>query len=286
MRASVALRLGRVSNLPTVWSNALAGAALASGKPDPKIVLGMMVGFSALYTAGMFLNDAFDASFDRIHRPERPIPSGEIAVSAVFGWGFLLLAAGFAITATTSLFGLGGSAPVVASGFLVAVIVLYDAWHKDNPLGPFIMGLCRALLYLTAGLAVGAPVGLTLAVAATALCYLIGLTYIAKHETRSRLTTLWPVAFLCAPLAFAAVHNSGGLLQAGLCAWLVAWVAYALSFLRPPAPSIGTAVGMLIAGISLVDAVFIAGGAHAPLSVVAVACFVATLLLQRRVPGT
>jgi UbiA prenyltransferase family protein len=286
MRASVALRLGRVSNLPTVWSNALAGAALTSGIPDPKIVLGMMVGFSAFYTGGMFLNDAFDASFDQIHRPERPIPSGETKASVVFGCGFLLLAAGFSITAATSLFGLGGSGPVVASGFVVAVIVLYDVWHKDNPLGPLIMGLCRALLYLTAGLAVGAPVRLTLAVAATALGYLIGLTYIAKHEYRSGLTNLWPLAFLCAPLAFAAVHNGDGLLQAGLCAGFIAWVACALSFLRPPAPSIGTAVGMLIGGISLVDAIFIASRAHAPLSVVAVGCFVATLLLQRRVAGT
>ena len=31
MNLNVALRLGRVSNLPTVWTNALAGAVLATG---------------------------------------------------------------------------------------------------------------------------------------------------------------------------------------------------------------------------------------------------------------
>ena len=80
MSVSVALRLGRVSNLPTVWSNALAGMVLASGAPDATLLLGLMLGFSASYTSGMFLNDAFDASFDQVHRPERPIPSGQISL--------------------------------------------------------------------------------------------------------------------------------------------------------------------------------------------------------------
>lgn len=33
MTPAVALRLGRVSNLPTVWTNALAGIALAGASP-------------------------------------------------------------------------------------------------------------------------------------------------------------------------------------------------------------------------------------------------------------
>ena len=69
------LVLGRVSNLPTVWSNCLAGWWLSGGGNFWKLPL-LLLGISALYTGGMFLNDAFDADFDRQRRASRPIPSG------------------------------------------------------------------------------------------------------------------------------------------------------------------------------------------------------------------
>jgi hypothetical protein len=54
---------------------------------------------------------------------------------------------------------------------------------------------------------------------------------------------------------------------------------------RPPG-GVPHAVGLLIAAISLVDAVFIAGvGAFGP-ALVAVAGFFATLFLQRYISGT
>ncbi len=286
MSVSVALRLGRVSNLPTVWSNALAGMVLASGAPDASVLLGLMLGFSASYTSGMFLNDAFDASFDQIHRPERPIPIGEITSSVVFGFGFALLTAGFLITAATSRRGPAGYQAAIAAVCLAAMIVLYDAWHKDNPFGPFIMGLCRALVYVTAGLAASGAIGTTLAASSAALCYLVGLTYIAKQEVSGRLASLWPLALLSASLWFALWNRSGGAAETVLCVALVLWVSYALAFLRPPSPAIGKAVGMLIAGISLVDAIFISTQQRPAMAAIAIACFVAALSLQRWVPGT
>src|SRR5919106_1715629 len=87
------LVLGRASNLPTVWSNCLAGWALAGGLPltgdfrqmidEPVRFLILCLGASLLYIGGMYLNDAFDADFDRQHRRERPIPSGAIGAGAV-----------------------------------------------------------------------------------------------------------------------------------------------------------------------------------------------------------
>ena len=64
MKLSIALRLGRVSNLPTVWSNVLAGVALGGGSTwDPRIIP-LLFALSIFYTAGMFLNDAFDWKID------------------------------------------------------------------------------------------------------------------------------------------------------------------------------------------------------------------------------
>ncbi len=282
----MAFRLGRVSNLPTVWSNALAGVVLASCAPNPTLLLGLVLGFSASYTSGMFLNDAFDASFDQVHRPERPIPSGQIATATVFGIGFALLAAGFVVTAVTSFGGAGGYRATTAAGCLAAAIVFYDAWHKDNPFGPVVMGLCRALVYVTAGLAASGTIGATLTAGGAALCYLIGLTYIAKQEVSGRLANLWPLALLSAPLWFALLYPEGGATEAILSAALVFWVFCALSFLRPPSPEIGTAVGMLIAGISLVDAIFISTQQQPLLAGVAIGCFAAALCCQLWVAGT
>ena len=87
------LILGRTSNLPTVWSNCLAGFLLGGG--TRWAVFGRLcLGTTLLYMGGMFLNDAFDASFDRQHRPERPIPSGRISEKSVWRMGCALLAAG------------------------------------------------------------------------------------------------------------------------------------------------------------------------------------------------
>ncbi|MBF0375745.1 MAG: UbiA family prenyltransferase, partial [Alphaproteobacteria bacterium] len=87
----VALRLGRVSNLPTVWTNVLAGATLAGGLPDGAGLFALLVAATLLYVGGMFLNDAFDRHVDALTRPERPIPSGEVPAAAVFAAGFGML---------------------------------------------------------------------------------------------------------------------------------------------------------------------------------------------------
>ena len=147
-RIRTLLVLGRVSNLPTVWSNCLAAWLLASAlRPDapawPLLAL-LFAGCSALYLGGMFLNDAFDVAFDAIHRPERPIPSGKISRRAVAVFGCALIALGIVFLAPVS----GGWAWALA-GF----ILLYDAIHKKTAAGLPVMAGCRALIYPLVGVA-------------------------------------------------------------------------------------------------------------------------------------
>jgi 4-hydroxybenzoate polyprenyltransferase len=281
--------LGRVSNLPTVWSNVLAGLVLAGQGGGALASFWLVVGFSALYTGGMYLNDAFDAKFDRIHRSERPIPSGEASAMSVFVAGFAMLAAGLAIVGAVALSRLGpdSKAALFSAVGLAAVIVLYDAWHKANPIGPALMGLCRLLVYCTAALAIAGSLSWTvLSAAIAAFCYLIGLTYIAKQETLGRLTNLWPLGFLAVPFVYEAFDAIPSAIAALSSIVLFAWIAYALNLLRPPTRAIGRAVGYLIAGISLLDAMFIAGQQQPALAAVAALCFVLTLAFQRLVAGT
>src|SRR5688572_14664491 len=111
MNWKVALRLGRVSNLPTVTTNVLAGIVLAGAQPSIVRVVVVCAALSAMYVAGMFLNDAFDRDIDRVERPERPIPSGQVTALAVFQVGYGLLLGGIlTITILALTTGVGWSA--------------------------------------------------------------------------------------------------------------------------------------------------------------------------------
>src|SRR5260370_21146896 len=93
-KLGVYLRLGRVSNLPTVWTNVLAGVVLAGGRPEPRLLIFLWTALSFFYVGGMFLNDAFDRRLDARERPERPIPSRQIGAPEVHAFRHPMLAAG------------------------------------------------------------------------------------------------------------------------------------------------------------------------------------------------
>ena len=56
MNAAVLLRLGRVSNLPTVWTNLLAAVVLAGGAVSDGRILPLLAAMSLFYIGGMYLN--------------------------------------------------------------------------------------------------------------------------------------------------------------------------------------------------------------------------------------
>lgn len=299
MKLTLALRLGRISNLPTVWTNVLAGALLAGGSlADARLPL-LMLAMSAFYVGGMFLNDAFDREFDAQHRPERPIPSRQVTARQVFVVGFGLLALGLALVPALALVpvpgalaggGAGGNAwRALASGAaLAAAIVFYNAHHKGNALSPLVMGLCRVFVVLTAAFSVAAALPAAVWLAALALlCHLIGLTYIAKQEHLDRIGALWPLGFLALPAAYGLTLAAQTPL-AGL-PWLLYMgvLVFALNLLRRRARGdVPRAVVTLIAGMSLLDATLLAGAGHLLAAALALAAFALTLALQRWVPGT
>ena len=290
MTWEVALQLGRVSNLPTVWTNMLAGIVLAGGAALDAKTIPLVFALTLFYVGGMYLNDAYDADIDAAERPERPIPSGRVSRRTVFLLGFGMLAAG-----TLSLLWVGlalpdgtGLWPALGGLALGAAIVFYDWNHKGNVFSPVVMGLCRMLVYVTVGLAVAVPVPAVLLLGAVLLlCYVIGLTYVAKQETLGRVENLWPLLFLAAPLVY-------GLILVAEQPWvgvfllaLAAWIGVALWFVKRRGPGdVPRAVVSLIAGISLLDAVLIAGAGEPGLAALAVLGFLLTLALQRYVSGT
>jgi 4-hydroxybenzoate polyprenyltransferase len=290
LNLGLALRLGRISNLPTVWTNVLVGALLAGGQlADPRLPL-LMLSMSLFYVGGMFLNDAFDREFDAKHRPERPIPSGQVSARQVFAVGFGLLVLGIAGVAVASrgADGLPAWRALASGAALAAVIVYYDAHHKGNALSPLIMGLCRVGVVLTAALSLSPVLPNAVGLAAIALlCHLIGLTYIAKQEHLDRIGALWPLGFLAVPLLYGLVLAVSAPLAGLLLALYAGVLAFALRLLRRRARGdVPRAVVTLIAGMSVLDGVVLAGAGQLLAAALAVAAFALTLALQRWVSGT
>jgi 4-hydroxybenzoate polyprenyltransferase len=162
-----------MSNLPTVWTNVLAGMCLSSTVVPPDTFFRVGVAISLFYAGGMFLNDAFDAPFDRRSRPDRPIPSEDLSRGEVFVAGGALLGAGSLLLAPRA------EAFVLGAALAVA-IVLYDYRHKGSTVAPLVMGTCRGLVYCIAAASV---TGLNTATAVAAIImasYVVALTVVAK----------------------------------------------------------------------------------------------------------
>jgi 4-hydroxybenzoate polyprenyltransferase len=283
MNLGLLLRLGRVSNLPTVWTNALAGSVLAGGWSWGGVLLCGLI-LTLFYEGGMWLNDAYDAEIDKAQRADRPIPNGEIARGTVFAAGWAMLGAGLILSLWS-----GGpwTVPLTALA-LVAAIVLYDWLHKRTALAPLLMGTTRFLCYALAGaIAFGGWNG-PLAVAAAGLFALVvGITYAARQESYDRIGRAWPLAVLAIPviIAFWATYLRFWPLLIAV-AFLAAVLWAVRRFFRRAPGDVPTGVVTLIAAISLYDAVLIAAVGSPALALLALGGFVLTLLLQRVVSGT
>jgi 4-hydroxybenzoate polyprenyltransferase len=281
--AHALLRLGRVSNLPTVWTNVLAATVLAGADPWTGRTVVVLLAMTSFYIGGMYLNDAFDREVDARERPTRPIPSGEISPAAVFMAGFSALSFGVVLM---SLYGFtAGIAGLVLAGAIIA----YDMKHKGNSLSPIIMGSCRALVYIGSALVASGTVPTAVLVGAFALAtHIVGLTYAAKQESLDRIDRLWPLAVLVLPLLAGSSALAAGAL--GIALWIALSVAYVLAIVllkkRSQPGAVPRAVASLIAAISLVDALFAASVGASTVVLAGIAGYALTTLFQRVIPGT
>ena len=282
-----ALLLGRVSNLPTVWSNVLAAGVIAAIAAPGDITLlnslYVMAAISLMYIGGMYLNDAFDAEIDAKERPERPIPSGRVGRKTVFIAGYGLLIAAILLLALYNIY--AGVAGVALAGAVTA----YNFHHKGFQLSPVVMGLTRLLVYVSAAAAFSASLwaGPVWLAGAMLLSWTVGLTYVAKQENIGVIRHAWPLVFLAAPLLYGLLKAPEQPMTLIFVAALAVWAGYALKLLmRRSAGDVPRAVVSLIAGIALVDAIIAAANGAPQFAFVCVIFFGLTLLFQRIVPGT
>lgn len=201
------LELMRISNAPTVLSNVLAGIAvgLHARLSDIAMPFGTAVavglGTVLVYSAGMVLNDAFDARIDARERPSRPIPSGRIAAASATFVGITMLLVGLGMMAFAST----ATLPWVIT--LGACVLAYDVLHAFLPGSFLVMAACRGLVPVIAAFATssGTEWPLLWWVAGGSFAYVAAVGLAAKNEVRGFGTVAraasWvlPVA-ACAPL--------------------------------------------------------------------------------------
>jgi 4-hydroxybenzoate polyprenyltransferase len=330
-------QLVRLPNLFTAWADVLLGgiAALVSNfglrLTSLELVVAawglLLLASSCLYMGGMVLNDFFDAAVDLRERPQRPIPSGRVSRRIAGILGFFLLFIGWVL-------GIGlvnvivdprvGNPALLYDAFgdewmsdlpdlgqrvgfwlatpLVVCIVLYNAWAKHTPVGPIVMGLCRAL-NVGLGLSLIGWIGvyrLMLYLAPVVGLYIVGVTVFASKEaTQSpRGTLLLGSAIMALAISLAGlpavyrdwltqhIGNWSTLFVTLLGLWTLIIALPVVRAISEPSPArVQTAVKTCILGMIGLDAVLAFGLAGWP-GLLILVLLVPALLIGRWVYST
>ena len=133
MTARSLLRLIRPINLALLWAATETGSRLAGGPSWTPC--GLLPSFVAAF--GYARNDAVDLEADRLNRPERPVPAGDISVRFALGLSWALLALGAILAAGVALalipvpwvLGDAGYAYLALSSIIAAPILAWFAWR-------------------------------------------------------------------------------------------------------------------------------------------------------------
>lgn len=285
--------LGRISNLPTTFTNVLVGTSIALSSQqfvlqDGKAALRVIVIWMAIacfYIAGMAMNDVVDARTDQAERPNRPIPSGRVSPRAALAFVVILTMAGLGMCAAFNL------RTLIAGLALVAFIFLYNLLHSAHAASVVILGAARGMVYVIAALAASDSInGQVLGLFAGALAtYTAAFSLIARRETRPHIGRAQWIALLLPIIAAVPAI----VIQPSALAWTIIpfvivaiWLLRGSRFLFITPPRVKDAVMVFIAGICLVDVFYLCLMERLPLALISVACFVLTAAAQRRLSGT
>ena len=195
------LRLCRIGTWFSPAADVLASTAIAQMALGVDVVRAMLASV-LLYGAGMVWNDIADLKVDRVQRPERPLPSGDLSMVFAIVFGSVLLIGGLLVS------------PCRWHHGLIAVLILfYDFVSKHAPwLGALNMGVLRGLNLATA-MALAPeplPVGITQVLLVAAACYgiyIVAVTIVGIFEDSPSVSSRAVSAVQSAPpiVAFAGI---------------------------------------------------------------------------------
>ena len=304
------IKLLRISNAPTVVTNSFVGASVAASMepgsfPNIARLIAVTIGVVFIYIAGMAINDYFDQVVDAQERPTRPIPAGQISSSTALLVGGTFLLTGMILCAIISLDVL----PWVM--LLGSAVLAYNMLHLAKFVGPFLMGVCRALVPIVVAIALSPahapawnilmffalPLGLATFAISLAARNEMQLQSTSTQTLRPRRTmrTMIATAFMgiaaLAPMGAIATRTLDPMEQLmaftyGLCITLAGAAIFRGLTLITSARASHIGVMHWIAALSLLDAASLCILNQPILAYAAIGCFIATTLLQRRIAGS
>jgi 4-hydroxybenzoate polyprenyltransferase len=195
------LRLCRIGTWFSPAADVLASTAIAQIALGSDVVRAMFASVM-LYGAGMVWNDIADLKVDRVQRPERPLPSGDLSMVFAVVFGTALLVGGLLLSPCR-----------MHHGLIAALILTYDFASKRAVwLGALNMGVLRGLNLATAmALAPTAlPSETASALLVAAVCYgiyIIAVTIVGIFEDTPSVSSRAVSAVQSAPplVAFAGI---------------------------------------------------------------------------------
>ena len=97
MQVAIGLwRISRPLNVAFIALTATLGSYLAGWQGSPWLSLYAGCALAAISIAGYALNDLLDISIDRINRPRRPLPSGQVSPRIVITYLTMMVLLGLA----------------------------------------------------------------------------------------------------------------------------------------------------------------------------------------------
>jgi 4-hydroxybenzoate polyprenyltransferase len=261
-RAFAYLQLMRFPNLFTSVADVLAGYLIVRGfKISGLELLALFLSTSLIYGGGCILNDVRDRKRDALERPQRPIPSGRVAMPEA-----LILSIIFFGLGLIAAFWAGKSCLFVAS-LLVLLAVSYDVLTKEMPVwGPLTMGACRGTNLLLGMSLSFHGFGIAIVFPFISLTYVFALTTLSHFEVNGGLSGKgWVVSgCLLLVLSMVLILNLTQQLAADCLIYMGLLVVFAAppliaGLLRPAPQRVGRAVKFLILGIPLLDAIYVSG---------------------------
>ncbi len=290
-RLRVYLLLMRPANIVTSVADVLAGIAisgiflqetLADGTIGNIILLCLAT--IGLYGGGIVFNDVFDYELDRIERPERVIPSGQMSLKGASALASSLLAFGIIMALLVN---------ITAAWFAIFISIsalVYNKWGKHHPLlGPPNMGLCRGLnLLLGVSILPAALAGIWY-VALVPILYISAITMISRGEVHGSGKK---------PLYGALALYSLVILMILIFAWNKGMIAFVIPFLAafawmifnplikaidtPTGPAIGKSVKAGVMALILMNSAWAASTGAWSLAIFIVFLLPLSLWLSRR----
>lgn len=193
------LHLCRISNLPTIWTNVLTGILLSNTEFSGSDLIRFMFCLSFFYSGGMCLNDILDIDIDRIKKPFRPIPAGQVSLAEAFILSSFLFLSGLLL-----LFHYHDYEVVYMGIILLFLIFSYNIFHKKHAGSVLLIAACRFMVVVIPAFALRGKIAyLVLLAATTQFIYTLIISMIARHENKQKKSFKIPlIPILIAGISF------------------------------------------------------------------------------------